>query len=100
MIDNSFWQSFHDWEKDAAEAWANLIRSPEFVGHMNRQLENWLLVKQQINQAMEDTARAALLPTRAEQDKILYLVRKLESQVEELEARVDKLNASLSTKVE
>ncbi len=90
-MNQSFWQSFQSWEKQASEAWGALIRSPEFIDQMNRQLEDWLLLRRQFDCAMDQILKANGLPTRAEQDRILFLIHQLTSQVEELEERVSTL---------
>jgi hypothetical protein len=88
--------SFQAWEKQASEAWASLIRSPDFLQAMNQQLESSLLLKQQLDRALEAALKAALLPTSTEQERILHLIRELEGQIQQLEQRVDQLSAALT----
>jgi hypothetical protein len=52
MDDLSAATSFQAWEKQASEAWASLIRSPDFLLAMSQQLESSLLLKQQLGQAL------------------------------------------------
>ncbi len=91
-MDESYWQKFQTWEKEASEAWTSIIRSPEFIDVMNQQLENWLLFKRQLDLATEEAFKAALLPTRKEQEEILRLLHLLERQVEDLAERVERLS--------
>jgi hypothetical protein len=91
-MDESFWNTFHVWEKQVSEAWTDLIRSPEFVDLMNQQLESWLLLKQRFDGVAQESLQTAQLPTRAEQEQILCLIHELENQVEELAERVDRIH--------
>lgn len=88
-MDPSFWQAFQTWEKQASEAWSSMIQSPEFVDLMNQQMESWLLLKQGMDRAAEESLKAALLPSRVEQERILSLVHKLQVQVEDLSDRLE-----------
>ncbi len=94
-MDPTFWNGFQAWEKQAAESWSNMIRSPEFIDLMNQQMESWLVLKQQLDQATEETLKNALLPSRAQEERILQLIHTLGTQVEELADRVEKLGQSI-----
>ncbi len=94
-MDPTFWKGFQAWEKQASESWANMIRSPEFIDLMNQQMESWLVLKQQLDQATEETLKNALLPSRAQEEHILQLIHTLATQVEELADRVEKLGESV-----
>ena len=94
-MDESYWQKLQVWEKEASETWTSIIRSPEFIDVMNQQLENWLLFKRQLDLATEETFKAALLPTRKEQEEILRLLHLLEQQVEALAERVEQLSQAV-----
>jgi signal transduction histidine kinase len=95
-MDESFWQSFQDWEKRTSETWTSLIRSPQFIDLMNHQLETWLLIRQQFDRAVQESLQTAQLPTRAEQEQVCHLAHELESQVEELAGRIDRLYEMLT----
>ncbi len=94
-MDPTFWKGFQSWEKQASESWANMIRSPEFIDLMNQQMESWLVLKQQLDQATEETLKTALLPSRAQEERILQLIHTLAAQVEDLGDRVEKLGESV-----
>ena len=90
-MDESIWQDVQSWEKNASQAWAELIRSSQFIDLMNRQMENWLLLKQQFDRATDKILQAHHLATRFDQEQILRRIGKLESQVDELEDRVERM---------
>ncbi len=94
-MDETYWEKLQVWEKQASEAWTGIIRSPEFIDVMNQQLENWLLFKRQLDLATEEAFKAALLPTRKEQEEILRLLHLLEQQVEALAERVEQLSQAV-----
>ncbi len=90
-MDDSFWPGFQLWDKQASEAWTALIRSPQFADWMNLQLDNALLLNRAFIHGMDQVLQAHDLPTHLEQDRLLFLVHRLEAQVEELEERVNAL---------
>jgi hypothetical protein len=96
-MDDSFWQAFQTWEKQTSGAWTDLIRSPEFVDLMHRQLESWLFFTQQMDQATEVACQKAGLSTRREQDQILFLIHKLENQVEESTEAVQRIRQMIQS---
>ncbi len=87
-MDESFWRGFRSWEKQASEAWGEFIRSPEWIAAANQRLEDWLLFRRQLDEATDQALRANGLPTRAEDNRIQFLIHELTRRVEELEERV------------
>ncbi len=92
-MDEPFWRVLSAWEKQASAAWAEFIRSPEFIARMNQQLEECLLLKRVSDDATDQVLQANGLATRAEQARIQFLVRQVANEVEELEERVERIRA-------
>ncbi len=78
------------WERETAAQWDAVIRSPNFLRRVGRQVTASLESQQRIRTSLE---RASLIAVTA-QDRtsyLLYLLERLEKQVETLSARIDHL---------
>ncbi|NDJ76382.1 MAG: hypothetical protein GYB65_08985 [Chloroflexi bacterium] len=87
--------SLEAWEGEVAAYWDTLIRSPEFLIRMGRQLTESLQSYQRINNAM----RQAALSTATQHEhaaRELYLLQRLEQQLSALTERIERLEDTLA----
>ena len=76
------------------------MRSEAFLGAMKQSMENALAWQNMMNQFLQKSAAAAQVPSRADADHVVLLVRGMEERVldklEQLAARIEKLERERS----
>lgn len=94
MTKNNLRESLEAWEHEAAAYWDNLTRSPEFLNRVGLQITRSLESQQRIMSSVQN----AFLRSANSQDQIareLYLLERLEKQIETLTARIEALETAL-----
>ncbi len=86
-------QAFDIWEKQTADYWDKVLRSPQFLEQMGKSLEQSLAVKTQIDKAVTLALSSLQLPNKRDQEQILHKLTELSTQVRQLSERVDRLVA-------
>jgi len=84
-------QTFKLWEKFASEYLEMLIKSPVFLETVGKVLENSTMFKAQLDKAVGTMLASLQLPIRSDQEKILTTVQAIESQLQTLSERLDKI---------
>jgi hypothetical protein len=88
---NPLRDSFAIWEKFIAQYGDQVLRSPLFLRVLGQNLEISLGLQETAQQNLLALWRAWGLPTRADQELSLHKLNRLQSQVDQLTRRVDRL---------
>jgi len=82
------------WEREAASQWETFVRSPSFLRRVGRQVSATLESHQRIRASLE--AGSLIAPGSHDRTShILYLLERLEKQIESLSARIEQLENTL-----
>jgi hypothetical protein len=87
--------SLEAWEHEAALYWESIVRSPDVLRRFGQQINRTLESQQHIR----DTLHTAYVETVTAQEQAareLYLLERLEHQIEALAARIDHLESTLN----
>lgn len=82
------------WEHEIATYWDSVTRSPDFLQQVSHQMNESLLAHRRANVSMQ----SAMLTAAAQEQEIarqLYLLERLEKQLDSLAARLERLEAAL-----
>lgn len=82
------------WEREIAAYWDSVTRSPDFLRRVGYQMNESLLAHRRANASMQ----SALLTAAAQEQEVarqLYLLERLEKQLDSLAARLERLEAAL-----
>jgi hypothetical protein len=82
------------WEQEAAASWDRLTRSPEFLSRVGYQLTASLQSQQRIAAALQSIA-VQVASSRQQAARELYLLERLQKQIDTLAARIAQLESSL-----
>lgn len=90
-LDESFKKAFIEWENQVADAWAAMLRDPDFLKGVWGSVETTLAQQRTVNHMIQQNLAALNLPTREKQTRIQEQIERLQRIVAELNAQVDGL---------
>jgi hypothetical protein len=93
MNDHPLRASLETWEAETAAWWDSLVRSPGFLRRIGHQITLSLESQQRVAALLEQAGLAEWASQR-QHARLLYMLERLEKQVEALAARIDSLESS------
>ena len=82
------------WEREAAAYWQTLIRAPHVLRRVGDQVNRSLETQQRVSAALKKAAPHGTL-SRADSTRILYLLEDVESRLDALAMRIERLERKL-----
>jgi hypothetical protein len=82
-------KGFDAWENETAKFLENVIKSPLVLGPSGAMLTGLMKAKTASDKARNLLLGAVGLPTRADQERVLHALNKLESRLMDLEEKLD-----------
>ena len=92
MNDHPLRASLEAWEAETAAWWDSLVRSPGVLRRIGHQIRLSLESQQRVAESLEH-AGLAEWQTQRQHARMIYLLERLEKQVEALAARIDSLES-------